>query len=93
MSVNCRRQALKLCLDTAVVVVVQIIQQFQLEVFHRFKFLEIQQFALKQTEEILHDGIVQTVALAAHTLPDSFPPEHTLVLLVLILPALIRMEN
>ena len=88
-----RRQALSLCLDSAVIVVIEIVHQFLLEVIQRSEFLQIKQFALEQTEEILHDGIVQTVALVAHTLPDSFPPEHTLVLLVLILPALIRMEN
>ena len=93
LSVNCRRQALKLCLDTAVVVVVQIIQQFQLEVFHRFKFLEIQQFALKQTKEIFHHSIIQTIPFAAHALSDTLLFEHSLVLLVLVLPALVRVEN
>ena len=34
-----------------------------------------------------------TALSAAHALLDPFPPEHALVLLVLVLPALIRMEN
>ena len=37
--------------------------------------------------------IVQTVSLAAHALSDTLLAEHPLVLLVLILPTLIRVEN
>ena len=88
-----RRQALQLCLDAAVVVVVQIVQQFPLEVLHRSKFLQIQQFAFEQAKKILHHGIVQAVALAAHALPDTLTFEHVLVLLVLILPALVRVKD
>ena len=64
---NCRRQALQLCLDSAVVVVVQIVDQFSLEVFHGFKILQIQQLTLEQPKEILNHGVVQTVALATYT--------------------------
>ena len=56
-----RRHALSLCLDA--VAVVQIVQQFPLEVLHRFKFLQIQQFAFEQAKEIFHDSIIQAVAL------------------------------
>ena len=52
-----------------------------------FEFLQIQQLTFEYAKEILHDGIVRAVVLAAHALPDSFSPEH-----MLILPALIRME-
>ena len=34
LSVNGRRQALKLCLDFVIVVIVQIFDQFLIEVFH-----------------------------------------------------------
>ena len=90
---SCRRQALQFCLDPAVVVVIQICNEFQFEVFHGLKFLQVQQFALEQPEEVFYHRIVQTVSLAAHTLANTFLPEHLLVLFVLVLPALIGMEN
>ena len=88
-----RRQALQLCLDAAVVVVVQIVQQFPLEVLHRSKFLQIQQFAFEQAKEIFHDSIIQTVAFSAHTLSNAFLTKQTLVLLMLILPTLVGMKD
>ena len=88
-----RRQALRLCLDTTVVVVVQIYNEFLFEVFQRVKFLQIEQFTFKQTEEIFDYSIVKTVSVSAHTLPDAFLLEHLLILPVLILPALVRMKN
>ncbi len=36
---------------------------------------------------------VQTVTLTAHALANTFLPEHLLVLFMLVLPALVRMEN
>ena len=60
---------------------------------HGLKFLQIQQFALEQSKEIFYHSIVQTIPFSAHALPDAFLPEHPLILPVLILPALIRMEN
>ena len=93
LPVNCRRQALQFCLDPAVVVVIQICNEFLLEVFHGLKFLQVQQFALEQPKEIFYHSIVQTVPFPAHALLDAFLSEHALVLLVLILPALVRMEN
>ena len=71
MSVNRRRQALQLCLDSAVVVVIQIVDQLLLEVLHGLKILQIQQLTFEQSKEILNHSIVQTVALAAHALSDS----------------------
>ena len=61
--------------------------------FHGLKFLQVQQFALEQSKEIFYHSIVQTVSLAAHALPDAFLSEHPLILFMLVLPALIRMEN
>ena len=90
---NCRRQALSLCLDSAVVVVIHVFNQFLLEVLHGLELLQIQQLTFEQSEEIFHHGIVQTVSLAAHALPDTLFPKHPLILLVLILPTLIRVEN
>ena len=49
--------------------------------------------AFEQPEEIFYHSIVQTVSLAAHALSDTLLAEHPLVLLVLILPTLIRVEN
>ena len=66
---------------------------------HGLKILQIQQLAFEQPKEILNHSIVQTVALSAHALPDalltehSFLTEHSLILLVLVLPPLIRVKN
>ena len=90
---NRRRQALQFCLDPAVVAVIQICNEFQLEVFHGLKFLQVQQFALEQPKEILYHRIVQTVPFPAHALLDAFLSEHPLILFMLVLPALVRMEN
>ncbi len=60
---------------------------------HGLELLQIQQLAFKQAEEVLCHCIVQTVSFATHTLPDAFSFEHTLVQLVLVLPALVGMEN
>ena len=90
---NCRRQALKLCLDATVIVIVEIVNQFSLKVFHGCKFLQIEQLALEQAEEVFDHGTVQTVSFPAHALPDAFLLGHPLVLLALVLPALIGMQN
>ena len=90
---HCRRQALSHCLDPAVVVVIQIFDQFLLEVLYGLELLQIQQLTFEHSEEILYHGIVQTVSLAAHALPDTLFPKHPLILLMLVLPALIGMKN
>lgn len=88
-----RQQALKLFLDTMVIVIVQIGNPFSPKVFHRIKFLQIKKFALEQTEEIFYDGIIQTVAFPAHILLDALLTKHPLVLLMMVLPALIGGEG
>ena len=60
---------------------------------HGLELLQIKQFTFKQSEEVFCHCIVQTVSFATHTLPDAFCIEHTLVQLVLVLPALVRVEN
>ena len=86
---NRRRQALSLCLDAAVVVIIQVFNHFQLKMLHGRKFLQIEQFAPEQTEEILHYCILQAVSFAIHTLPDTLPDKHILIVLVLVLPSLV----
>ena len=93
MSVNSRWQALQLCFDAPVVVVIQIGNQFLFEVFHGIEILEIEQFALQQTEEVFDHSIIQAVTFPAHALDHSIIGQFLLVMLVLILPALIRMKN
>ena len=93
MSVQSRRQALKFCLNSAVVVVIEIGDEFSLEVANRFKILKIEQFTLEMAKEILHDCVIQTVGLSAHALANTFLFEHSLVLLVLVVPTLIGMKN
>ena len=61
--------------------------------FHGAELLQIQQLTFEQPEEIFYHSIVQTVSLAAHALSDPLLAKHPLVLLVLILPTLIRVEN
>ena len=65
-------------------VIVQIVNQISFKVFHRIKFMQIEQFAFEQTKEVFYYGIVQTVTFPAHTLPDAFLPEYLPVLLSLI---------
>ena len=55
---NCRRQALQFCLDPAVVVVIQIFDQFLLEVLHGLELLQIQQLTFEQPKEIFYHGVV-----------------------------------
>lgn len=88
-----RRQALQPYLDTAVVVVIQVFNEFLFEVFHRLEFLQIEQFAFEQTKEIFYHSIVRTVSFPVHTLANTFLPEHALILLVLVLTTLVGMED
>ena len=90
---NCRRQALQFCLDAVVVVVIQIYNKLLFEVLHGTEFLQIQQLTFEQPEEVFYYSIVQTVSFSAHALPDALFAEHSLVLPVLVLPALVRMGN
>ena len=55
---NCRRQALQFCLDSVVVVVIQIFDQFLFEVFHGLELLQIQQLTFEQPKEIFYHGVV-----------------------------------
>ena len=50
---NCRRQALQFCLDSVVVVVIQICNEFLLEVFHGAELLQIQQLTFEQSTVLL----------------------------------------
>ena len=90
---NCRRQALYPCLNALVIIVVQIVNEFLLEVLHGLKLLQIKQFTLEWGEEVFCHSIVQTVSFPAHALPDTFCFEHPLVLFVLVLPALVGVKN
>ena len=87
---NCRRQALQLCLNLAVVVVIEILYEFLFAVLHGLRLLQIQQFTLEQTKETLNHGIAQTVAFLAHTLPNAF---HHFILLMPVLTALVIMKD
>ncbi len=88
-----RRQALSFCLNAAVIVVVQVVNELLLEVFHRLELLQIEQFTFQQAKEVFYYLIIQAVSFAAHTLLDAFRFQHSLVLFVLVLPALVRVEN
>ena len=55
---NCRRQALQFCLDPAVVVVIQICNEFLFEVLHGAELLQIQQLTFEQPKEIFYHGVV-----------------------------------
>ena len=90
---NRRRQALKLCPDAAVVVVVEVVNELLLEVLHGMEFLQIEQFTFEKAEEVFCHCVVQTVALPSHALPDALAFQHPLILLVLVLPSLVRVEN
>lgn len=87
-----RRQAIQLCFPTTVVVIIEIVNEFHFEVLHVVKFLQVQQLTFEQAKKILNNRIIQTGAIAAHTLPNALEVQHLLVSLVLVLPALIRVE-
>ena len=57
------------------------------EVFHRLKFLQVEQLAFQQAKEVFNHCIVQTVFFAAHALLDTLVFADVLGLLVLVLPA------
>ena len=46
-----------------------------------------------EKSQIFYHSIVQAVSFSTHALPDTFLTKHPLILLVLILPTLVRMEN
>ena len=52
MSVYSRRQALKLCLDAAIIVIIKVRNQLCLEVLHGFKLLQIQKLSFENAKEI-----------------------------------------
>ena len=58
-----RRQALSLCLDSAVIVVIKIFNEFPLKVFYGFKVLQIKQFTFERSKEAFYHSVVQTVPL------------------------------
>ena len=60
---------------------------------HRFELLQIQQLAFEHSKEVFDHSIVKTISFAAHALSDALPAKHLLILLVLVLPALVGMEN
>jgi hypothetical protein len=45
------------------------------------------------TDKVFHNGIIKTVALPAHALPDTLIGQHALKGFHLILPALIGMKD
>ena len=61
--------------------------------FYGLKLLKIEKFTLEQPKEIFYNSIIQTVAFSAHILTDTFLLEHLAIMLVLILPSLVGMEN
>ena len=60
---------------------------------HGLELLQIQQLAFKQAEKVFSYRVVQAVSFPAHALPDPLCFEHALVQLVLVLPALVGVEN
>ena len=76
-----------------VVVIVKIFDELLFEVFHRIKFLQIEQFTFEQAKEVFYYSIVQTITFPAHALPDTFLMKHPLLLFMLVLPALIGMKD
>ena len=88
-----RRQALKLCLDAVVVVVIEIFNELLFEVIHRLELLQIQKFTFKHAKEVLYYSIVRAVIFPVHALPYAFLTKHPPVLFVLVLTALVGMKN
>ena len=58
-----------LCPDTAAAGI-RAINAFPLKASHGLEFLQTEQHALAQAEEVFHHGIVQVIVLPARALPD-----------------------
>ena len=58
-----------------------------------FKLLQIQKLALEVAEEALHGGIVIAVAFAAHALSNPILLQYLPILLVLVVPALVGVQD
>ena len=58
------------------IVVVEIVNELGFEVFQGVEILKVKQFCFEQAEEVLHHGIVQSVAFPAHALPDALVFQH-----------------
>ena len=61
--------------------------------FDGFKLLQIQQFALEMTKEALQRSMVVAVSFAAHALGNAVVCQHLPVLLVLVVPALVGVQD
>ena len=85
------RQALQLFLNASVIViiVIQVFDQIFFEVLHGLEFLQIEQLALEQADEVLHDRIVQPASPSG----SYFAFQHLLVLFVLAVPALVGVKE
>ena len=70
----------------------EIVDKLSFEVLDGIDGLQIKQFGLKLTEEVLHDCVIQAVALAAHALADIVIGQQMLVVLLLVLPSMIGMH-
>ena len=60
---------------------------------HVLERVRVEKLGLHYPEEVLHHGIVQAVALAAHALDDFVIFQRLLVDCVLVVPPLIRVQN
>ena len=77
LSENGRRQALCLCLDAVVVVVIQIVHQFALNVYYRCELLQIKQF-----HETLNSLVVARKSSAVQFNCDTSVPIPPFVLMI-----------
>ena len=55
--------------------------------------MKIEQFTLEKNKEVFDHSIIQTIAFSAHTLNDTVINQLLLVMLMLILPSLVRVQN
>ena len=86
---NRRWQALYLCPDMAIIVIIEIFQESLFEIFHTLKRFADKAVLFEQANEI-------QVFFPTHALSDAlvaFLPEHSLILFTLVLLTLVGMEN
>lgn len=79
-----------LFLDAFVVAVIPIFNRLLLEVLG---LVQVEQFSFKQTKEIFHNVIVQTIAISTYTLSEAFLSEYRLVDFLLELPELVGVQE
>lgn len=76
-----------------ITVVIKVLYPLIFELIQGVKLFQVKELTLQNTEEIFNHDIVKAVALSAHALLDTMILEQFPIVLVLVLPALIGVQD